>query len=98
VAAQLAASQEEPPGTHWIGSWAGPSAGLDEVEIFLAPIGTRTPTPQPSSPYQLRYSALIIIMILIYLFCCILFETGMCITYTTKVVCFIEALTVLITG
>jgi hypothetical protein len=36
---------ETAPGTHWIGGWVGPRAGLDDVEKILDPTGTRTPTP-----------------------------------------------------
>jgi hypothetical protein len=38
------------PGTHWIGGWVGPTAGLDNVEKILDPTRTRTPTPRSSSP------------------------------------------------
>jgi len=40
------------PGTHWIGDWEGPRAGLDAVEIdkFSAPVGNRTHEPRSSSP------------------------------------------------
>jgi hypothetical protein len=38
-------------GTHLIGDWVGPRAGLDDVEKILDPAGTRTPTPRPSSRY-----------------------------------------------
>jgi hypothetical protein len=41
---------ERAPGTHWIGGWVHPRAGLDDVEKILYPTGTRTPTPQSSSP------------------------------------------------
>jgi hypothetical protein len=37
-------------GTHWIGGWVDPIAGLDDVEKILAPTGTGTPTPPSSSP------------------------------------------------
>jgi hypothetical protein len=40
---------ERAPGTHWIGGWVGPRAGLD-VEKILDLTGTQTPTPRPSSP------------------------------------------------
>jgi hypothetical protein len=26
---------KEPPGTHWIGGWVGPRAGLDDVEYII---------------------------------------------------------------
>jgi hypothetical protein len=44
--------RERTPGTHWIGDWVGPSAGLDAVmrRKFSAPIGTRTPDHPASSP------------------------------------------------
>jgi hypothetical protein len=41
---------ERDPGTHWIGGWVDPTAGLDDVEKILYPTGTRTPTPRSSSP------------------------------------------------
>jgi hypothetical protein len=39
------------PGTHWIGGWVEPRAGLDDFgeKKILDPTGTRTPTPQSSS-------------------------------------------------
>jgi hypothetical protein len=37
-------------GTHWIGRWMGPRAGLYDVEKILDPFGTRISTPQSSSP------------------------------------------------
>jgi hypothetical protein len=40
---------ERAPGTHGIGGWVGPRAGLDNVEKILNPKGTRTPTPRSSS-------------------------------------------------
>jgi hypothetical protein len=43
---------ERGPGTHCIGGWVDPRAGLDDVEkreIVLDPIGTQTPTPRSSS-------------------------------------------------
>jgi hypothetical protein len=34
---------ERAPGTHWIGGWVGPRAGLDDVEKrILEPTGSRT--------------------------------------------------------
>jgi hypothetical protein len=41
---------ERAPGTHWIGGWVGPRAGLDDLEKILDPAGTRIPTPRSSSP------------------------------------------------
>jgi hypothetical protein len=41
---------ERAPGTHWIGGWVGPTAGLDDVEKILDTTGTRTLTPPSSSP------------------------------------------------
>jgi hypothetical protein len=41
---------EQTPDTHWIGCWVDPRAGLDNVEKILYRAGTRTPTPQSSSP------------------------------------------------
>jgi hypothetical protein len=37
------------PGTHWIGDWQGPRAGLDAVEYKKnhVPTGNRIPTIQP---------------------------------------------------
>jgi hypothetical protein len=54
---------ERTPGTHWIGGWVGPRAGLDAVakrEKFLAPAGNRiliAPIVQPVawSLYRLSY-------------------------------------------
>jgi hypothetical protein len=34
----------ESPGTHWIGGWVDPRAGLDYVQKIFDPTGTRTPT------------------------------------------------------
>jgi hypothetical protein len=39
---------ERTRGTHWIGSWVDPRAGLDDVEKILDPMWTRTPTLQSS--------------------------------------------------
>jgi hypothetical protein len=38
---------EGAPGTHWVGRWVGPRAGLADVEQekIVDPIGTRTSTP-----------------------------------------------------
>jgi hypothetical protein len=36
-------SRERAPGTHWIGGWVDPRAGLDDVEKILDSTGTRTP-------------------------------------------------------
>jgi hypothetical protein len=38
------------PGTHWIGGWVDPTAGLDDVKKILYPLGTRIPTPRFFSP------------------------------------------------
>jgi hypothetical protein len=39
---------ERAPGTHWIGGWVSPRAGLDAVQNKnFAPTGTRTPVVQP---------------------------------------------------
>jgi hypothetical protein len=40
---------ERAPGTHWIGDWVNPRAGLDDLEKILDLTGTRTPTPQSSN-------------------------------------------------
>jgi hypothetical protein len=39
---------KDPPGTHWIGGWVGPRAGLDAglEEKSSAPVGDRTPVVQ----------------------------------------------------
>jgi hypothetical protein len=41
---------KDPAGTHWVGSWVGPRASLDDMEKrkFLTFPGTRTPTPRSS--------------------------------------------------
>jgi hypothetical protein len=41
---------ERASGTHWIGGWVDPRAGLDDVEKILDYTGSRTPTPRSSSP------------------------------------------------
>jgi hypothetical protein len=41
---------ERAPGSHWVGGWVDPRAGVDEVEKILDPTGTRTPTSWSSSP------------------------------------------------
>jgi hypothetical protein len=50
VSGQLHAPSALPPGTHWIGDWVDPRAGLDDVEKILDPTGTRSSTPPSSSP------------------------------------------------
>jgi hypothetical protein len=44
------------PGTHWIGGWVGPRAGLDDVEKinFLTLPGLEL-RPRSQSLYRLRY-------------------------------------------
>jgi hypothetical protein len=42
--------EERTLGAHWIGDLVDPKTGLDDVEKILDPTGTRTPTPQSSSP------------------------------------------------
>jgi hypothetical protein len=44
--------RERTPGTHWIGVWVGPRAGLDSVVMkkFPAPNGTRNPDHPVRSP------------------------------------------------
>jgi hypothetical protein len=37
-------------GTHWKGGLVNPRGSLDDVEKIPNPTGTRTPTPQSSSP------------------------------------------------
>jgi hypothetical protein len=44
--------REKAPGTHWIGDWVDPRAGLDDMD----PTGTRTPTPWSSSPVASHYT------------------------------------------
>jgi hypothetical protein len=51
VSGQLHVLATLPQGTHCIGGWVGPRAGLNDVEKrILDPTGTRTPIPWPSSP------------------------------------------------
>jgi hypothetical protein len=38
------------PCSHWIGGFAGPRTGLDDVEKICEPTGTRTTTSRPSNP------------------------------------------------
>jgi hypothetical protein len=42
--------RERATGTHRIGGWVDPRAGLDDVEKILDLIEARTPTPRSSSP------------------------------------------------
>jgi hypothetical protein len=44
------APRERASGTHWIGGWVGPRAGLDDAWKILDPTGTRTLTARSSSP------------------------------------------------
>jgi hypothetical protein len=53
--------EESEPGTHWIGGWVGPKAGLDEVKkikfltlpgLELQPLGRAA---RSQSLYRLRY-------------------------------------------
>jgi hypothetical protein len=52
---------ERTPGTHWLGGWVGPRAGLDDVEkrkFFTLPGLELPPLGRPvrsQSPYRLRY-------------------------------------------
>jgi hypothetical protein len=48
--ASAALPGERAPGTHWIGGWVDPRAGVEDVEKILYRTGVRTPTPQSSSP------------------------------------------------
>jgi hypothetical protein len=60
---------ERAPGTHWIGGWVGPRAGLDDVEMrkFLIVPGLELrPLARPArsqSLYRLRYPCSISITI-----------------------------------
>jgi hypothetical protein len=47
--------KETAPGTHRIGGWVGPRAGLDNVEKILDPTETRTLTRSQSLYRRLRY-------------------------------------------
>jgi hypothetical protein len=53
---------ERAPGTHWIGGWVGPKAGLDDMEKrkFLPLLGLELPPlgrpARSQSLYRLRYS------------------------------------------
>jgi hypothetical protein len=45
---------ERAPGTHWIGGWLGPRAGLDAVEkIKILPLSGIEPRPSSPSLYRL---------------------------------------------
>jgi hypothetical protein len=45
------------PHIHWIGGWVGLKAGLDALEISLAPAGNRTPAIIPTEISRLpKYS------------------------------------------
>jgi hypothetical protein len=46
---------ERAPGTHWIGGWVGPTAGLDAEakKIFFAPAGNRIPVSNIAYYYLL---------------------------------------------
>jgi hypothetical protein len=45
---------ENADGTHWIGSWVDPRAGLGDVEKILAPTGSRNPTSSVVQPVVSR--------------------------------------------
>jgi hypothetical protein len=47
---------ERVTGTHWIGGWVNPRAGLDDLEKILDPTGTRTPTPMAVQPIASRHT------------------------------------------
>jgi len=42
--------RENAPGTHWIGGWVSPRAGLDEVVRRIIPSPYRDSKPRSSSP------------------------------------------------
>jgi hypothetical protein len=46
---------ERAPGTHWIGGWVGPRAGLDDVEKIFDRTGTRNSDPSVVQPVASRY-------------------------------------------
>jgi hypothetical protein len=55
--------EKEPPGTHWIGDWVGPRAGLDVVskrKIPSPPMGVelRSSDRPARSQYRLSYAEL----------------------------------------
>jgi hypothetical protein len=45
-------SREEAPGTHWIGGWMGPRAGLDTVAKRETPSPCRDSNPRSFSPIR----------------------------------------------
>jgi hypothetical protein len=47
---------ETAPGTHWIGNWVKPRAGLDDVKKILDPTGTRNLTLSVVQPVASRYT------------------------------------------
>jgi hypothetical protein len=62
MSGQFHAPADLPPGTHWIGGWVGPRAGLDDVkkrkfltlpELELQPVASRyTGYAIPAPTYQ----------------------------------------------
>jgi hypothetical protein len=42
--------REKAPGTHWIGGWVGPGAGLDAVMNGKIPSPCRDSNPRSASP------------------------------------------------
>jgi hypothetical protein len=63
--------REKVPGTHWVGDWMGPKAGLDTVVRRKIPSTCQDSNLQSSSPalYHLDSPAVIIIIIIIIIIC-----------------------------
>jgi hypothetical protein len=61
MSGQFHATAALPPGTHWIGGWVDPRAGLDEVKkrkLFTLPVLELRPLGRPArsqSLYRLSY-------------------------------------------
>jgi hypothetical protein len=49
-------SRERAPGTHWIGSWVGPRAGLDAVVKRKTPSPCQDSNPPIIQPAAQRYT------------------------------------------
>jgi hypothetical protein len=56
--AALPPGKERSPGTHWVGGWAGPRAGLDTVweRIILSPLRESNPNHPIVQPGASRYT------------------------------------------